>query len=130
MGRRPPFHVPVFVLTHHEREPLEMDGGTTFHFVTAGIESAVLQAGEVAGDLDVSIGGGAATVRQAIAAGLLDELLVNQVPVLLGAGERLLGGLVRRRRELRARRRRPGPRSAPPHLPRIERSAARAVCPL
>lgn len=92
-GDDPPFHVPVFVLTHHEREPLEMDGGTTFHFVTAGIESAIVQAKEVAGDADVSIGGGAATIQQAIAAGLLDELLINQVPILLGSGERLLDDL-------------------------------------
>lgn len=92
-GEEPPFHVPVFVLTHHQREPLEMDGGTSFHFVTAGIESAVGQAKEVAGEKDVSVGGGAATLQQCIAAGLLDELLVNQAPVLLGGGERLLDGL-------------------------------------
>jgi dihydrofolate reductase len=92
-GDDPPFHVPVFVLTHHEREPLEMDGGTSFHFVGEGIESAIAQAKEVAGDGDVSIGGGAATIQQAIAAGLLDELLINQVPILLGAGTRLLDGL-------------------------------------
>lgn len=92
-GDDPPFHVPVFVLSHHQREPLEMDGGTTFRFVTEGIESAIVQAKEVAGDKDVSIGGGAATIQQAIAAGLLDELLVNQAPILLGGGERLLGGL-------------------------------------
>lgn len=92
-GEDPPFHVPTFVLTHHEREPLEMEGGTTFYFVTEGIESAILQAKEVAGERDVSVGGGAATVRQCIAAGLLDELLINQVPILLGAGERPLGGL-------------------------------------
>jgi dihydrofolate reductase len=92
-GEDPPFHVPVFVLTHHEREPLEMAGGTTFHFVTTGIESAIAQAKEAAGDLDVSIGGGAATIQQTIAAGLLDQLLINQVPILLGGGERLLDGL-------------------------------------
>ncbi len=92
-GEDPPFHVPTFVLTHHPREPLEMEGGTTFHFVTEGIESAVLQAKEVAADKDVSVGGGAATVQQCIAAGLLDELLISQVPILLGGGERLLDGL-------------------------------------
>lgn len=92
-GEEPPFHVPVFVLTHHQREPLEMDGGTSFHFVTEGIESAVAQAKQVAGEKDVSVGGGASTLRQCLAAGLLDELLVNQAPVLLGGGERLLDGL-------------------------------------
>jgi dihydrofolate reductase len=92
-GEDPPFHVPVFVLTHHQREPLEMDGGTTFFFVGEGIESAIAQAKEAAGDEDVSIGGGAATIQQAIAAGLLDELLINQVPILLGGGNRLLDDL-------------------------------------
>jgi dihydrofolate reductase len=92
-GDEPPFHVPVFVLTHHQREPLEMDGGTTFHFVGEGIESAIAQAKEVAGEQDVSIGGGAATIQQAISAGLLDELLINQAPILLGGGERLLDNL-------------------------------------
>jgi dihydrofolate reductase len=89
-GEEPPFHAPVFVLTHHSREPLEMDAGTTFYFVTEGIESAIAQAKEVAGDKDVSVAGGAATLRQAIAAGLLDELLINEAPILLGGGERLL----------------------------------------
>jgi dihydrofolate reductase len=88
-GEEPPFHVPVFVLTHHEREPLEMEGGTTFHFVTEGAELAVELAREAAGDRDVSIGGGAETIRQCLRAGLLDEILLNQVPVLLGAGARL-----------------------------------------
>ncbi len=92
-GDDPPFHVPVFVLTHHQRETLEMDGGTTFHFVTDGVESAIAQAKEAAGEADVSIGGGAATIQQAIAAGLLDELLINQAPILLGAGTRLLDNL-------------------------------------
>jgi dihydrofolate reductase len=92
-GDDPPFHVPVFVLTHHQREPLEMEGGTSFHFVTEGIESAIAQAKEAAGDKDVSIGGGAAAIQQAIAAGLLDELLINQVPILLGSGTRLLDSL-------------------------------------
>ncbi len=92
-GDDPPFHVPTFVLTHHRREPLEMEGGTSFHFVTEGVESAILQAKEVAGDKDVSVGGGAATIQQCIGAGLLDELLINQVPILLGGGTRLFDGL-------------------------------------
>jgi dihydrofolate reductase len=92
-GEEPPFHAPVFVLTHHEREPVEMEGGTSFHFVTEGVESAVAQAKQAAGEKDVSIGGGATTLQQALAAGLLDELLVHQVPILLGAGERLFDDL-------------------------------------
>jgi dihydrofolate reductase len=89
-GEDPPYHTPVFVLTHHEREPLPMQGGTTFHFVTDGIESALEQARAAAGDKDVSIAGGASAVRQYLAAGLLDELYLHIVPVVLGAGERLL----------------------------------------
>jgi len=89
-GEDPPFHVPVFVLTHHSREPLPMDGGTTFNFVSDGIRSALDQARSVAGDLDVSIAGGANAVQQFLAAGLLDELHLHIVPVILGAGERLL----------------------------------------
>ncbi|MDX6676855.1 MAG: hypothetical protein QOE31_907, partial [Solirubrobacteraceae bacterium] len=89
-GEDPPYHVPVFVLTHHARESLQMQGGTTFHFVTDGIESALGQAREAAGEQDVSIAGGASAVRQFLAAGLLDELYLHVVPVLLGAGERLL----------------------------------------
>lgn len=92
-GDEPPFHTPVFVLTHHEREPLELEGETTFYFVTEGVESAIVQAKEAAGEKDVSIGGGAATIQQAIAAGLLDELLLNQVPIVLGGGSRLLENL-------------------------------------
>ncbi len=92
-GENPPFHTPVFVLTHHEREPLEMEGDTTFYFVTEGVESAMVQAKEAAGDLDVSVGGGAATIQQCIAAGLLDELLLNQVPIVLPGGARLLENL-------------------------------------
>ena len=92
-GEDPPYHTPVFVLTHHERAPLPMEGGTTFHFVTDGIEDAVARAREAAGEADVSIGGGASTLQQAIAAGLLDEIVVNQVPILLGAGERLFDNL-------------------------------------
>ena len=78
-GDEPPFHVPVFVLTHHEREPLTL-GETTFHFVTEGVERAVELAREAAGDEDVSVGGGGETIQQLIRAGLLDELLINQVP--------------------------------------------------
>jgi dihydrofolate reductase len=92
-GDEPPFHTPVFVLTHHEREPLEKDGGTTFHFVTDGIESALEQAKEAAGGKDVALGGGADVARQYLAAGLIDEMLLNVVPVLLGDGARLLEGL-------------------------------------
>jgi dihydrofolate reductase len=92
-GDDPPFHAPVFVLTHHPRDPVEMAGGTSFHFVTDGIESAMSQAREAAGEKDVSIGGGASTLRQAIAAGELDEILVHQVPILLGGGESLFAGL-------------------------------------
>lgn len=92
-GESPPFHTPVFVLTHHRREPLEMEGGTTFTFVTGGIESALEQAKDAAAGKDVSLGGGAETVRQYLAAGLLDQLTLNLVPVLLGDGERIFGGL-------------------------------------
>jgi len=89
-GEEPPFHTPVFVLTHHERAPLEMQGGTTFHFVTDGIESALEQARAAAGERDVMVAGGASTVNQYLAAGLLDELYLHIAPVILGAGERLL----------------------------------------
>lgn len=89
-GEEPPFHVPVFVLTHHAREPLAMRGGTTFTFVTGGVESALERARSAAGGQDVAIAGGASTVRQYLAAGLLDELHLHIVPVVLGAGERLL----------------------------------------
>ena len=89
-GDDPPFHTPVYVLTHHAREPLAMEGGTTFHFVTDGIESALEQARAAAGDGHVSIAGGASAIQQYLAAGLLDELYLHIVPVLLGGGERLL----------------------------------------
>jgi dihydrofolate reductase len=92
-GEDPPYHAPVFVLTHHPRAPLTMQGGTTFTFVTDGIESALAQARAAAGDLDVSIAGGASAVAQYLAAGLLDELHLHVVPVTLGAGERLLDGV-------------------------------------
>jgi dihydrofolate reductase len=89
-GEDPPFHAPVCVLTHHAREPLPMQGGTTFHFVTDGIEGALEQARAAAGDKDVCIAGGASTVNQYLAAGLLDTLFLHIVPVVLGSGERLL----------------------------------------
>jgi dihydrofolate reductase len=89
-GDDPPYHVPVFVLTHHPRAPLTMRGGTTFTFVTGGVDDAIARAREAAGDGDVSVAGGASTVRQVLSAGLLDELLLHIVPVVLGSGERLL----------------------------------------
>jgi dihydrofolate reductase len=92
-GDEPPFHTPVFVLTHHEREPLEMQGGTTFHFVTDGIEAALEQARSAAGGGDVMVAGGASTVNQYLAAGLLDELYLHIAPVILGGGERLLANV-------------------------------------
>ncbi len=92
-GEEPPYHAPVFVLTHHPREPLEMQGGTTFNFVTDGIESALAQARKAAGTKDVAIAGGAETVRQYLSAGLIDELRLHIAPILLGAGERLLDGV-------------------------------------
>jgi dihydrofolate reductase len=91
-GDDPPFRVPVFVLTHYEREPLTL-GETTFQFVTDGIESAVARAREAAGNGHVSIGGGGETIQQTIRAGLLDDLLVNQVPLILGGGTRLFDGI-------------------------------------
>ena len=92
-GEDPPFHVPVFVLTHHAREPLAMEGGTTFTFVTDGIESALEQARAAAGERDVMIAGGASAVQQYLAAGLLDELYLHIAPMILGDGERLLDGV-------------------------------------
>jgi dihydrofolate reductase len=92
-GEEPPYHAPVFVLTHHPREPLEMQGGTTFRFVTDGIESALEQARAAAGDRNVSIAGGAATVNQYLAAGLIDELRLHVAPILLGVGERVFEGV-------------------------------------
>jgi dihydrofolate reductase len=91
-GDDPPFHHTVFVLTSHPREPLEMEGGTTFVFVNDGIESAIAQAKEAAGEKDVQIHGGGTVVQQALAAGLLDELQIHYAPVLLGRGSPLLGG--------------------------------------
>jgi dihydrofolate reductase len=88
-GEEPPYHAPVFVLTHYERKPLEMQGGTTFHFVTGGFDSALAQAREAAGDGEIDVAGGASTVRQALAAGAVDELVLDIAPVLLGRGERI-----------------------------------------
>jgi dihydrofolate reductase len=92
-GDEPPYHVPVFVLTHHPRAPLEMKGGTTFHFVTDGIESAYEQARAVAKGKDMRLGGGVATVREYLRAGLVDEMHLAISPVLLGTGESLFAGL-------------------------------------
>ncbi|HEV7398164.1 MAG TPA: dihydrofolate reductase family protein, partial [Pyrinomonadaceae bacterium] len=92
-GDEPPYHTPVFVLTHYAREPLEMRGGTTFHFITDGIQSALNQARDAAGDQDVRIGGGVSTIRQYLVEGLIDELHLAIVPVLLGVGENLFSGL-------------------------------------
>jgi dihydrofolate reductase len=92
-GDDPPFRTPVFVLTHHEREPLEKHGGTTFTFVTSGIESALEQAKEAAGGKDVSVGGGASVIQQYLAAGLVDELQLNVVPIVLGDGTRLFDNI-------------------------------------
>lgn len=92
-GEDPPFHAPVFVLTHHPRDPQPMAGGTTFHFVTEGIEAALARAREAAGDADVAVAGGAATVNQFLAAGLIDELRLHIVPVVFGGGTRLFEGV-------------------------------------
>jgi dihydrofolate reductase len=92
-GDEPPYHGPVFVLTHHPREPLTMQGGTTFTFVTEGIDAALSRAREAAGDGEVSIAGGAHTVSQYLAAGAIDELRLHVVPVALGRGERLFAGV-------------------------------------
>jgi dihydrofolate reductase len=92
-GKNPPFHHPVFVLTHHARPPLALEGGTTFTFVTGGIASALDQARRAAGERDVALAGGADAGRQYLAAGLVDEMVLHLVPILLGSGERLLDGL-------------------------------------
>ena len=92
-GEEPPFHTPVFVVTHHERPPLAKRGGTTFTFVTDGIESALEQARVAAGGKDVALGGGASVAQQYLRAGLIDELQINLVPVMLGAGKRLFDNL-------------------------------------
>ena len=92
-GDNPPYHVPVFVLTHHARASIAMEGGTTFHFVTGGIHEALERARAAAGDKDVRIGGGPDTIRQYLRAGLVDELHIALSPVLLGSGEALFAGL-------------------------------------
>jgi dihydrofolate reductase len=92
-GENPPYHCPVFVLTHHPRASLTMAGGTTFHFVTDGIEAALKRATEAAGDRDVRLGGGVATIRQYLRAGLIDELHLAIAPALLGSGEHLLADM-------------------------------------
>jgi dihydrofolate reductase len=92
-GDEPPYHVPVFVLTHYARNSIEMQGGTTFHFITNGIHAALEAAKKAAGDCDVRIGGGADTVRQYLQAGLVDEVHLALSPVLLGQGEVLLSGI-------------------------------------
>jgi dihydrofolate reductase len=92
-GDEPPYHVPVFVLTHYEREPLVMKGGTTFYFITDGIESALEKARNAANGKDIRIGGGVSTVRQYLQDGLIDELHLPMSPVLLGTGENLFSGI-------------------------------------
>lgn len=92
-GPNPPFHHPVFVLTHHPREPLAMEGGTTFNFITDGIESALEQARHAAGGKDVSLAGGAKAAQQFLVDGLVDEMEINLAPTLLGSGERLFDGV-------------------------------------
>ncbi len=92
-GDTPPYHTPVFVLTHHPRAPIEMKGGTVFHFVTGGIEEALTRARDAAGERDVRLGGGVSTVRQYLKARLVDEMHLAISPVLLGSGEHLLAGL-------------------------------------
>jgi dihydrofolate reductase len=89
-GKNPPYHTPVFVLTHHERPPLQMEGGTVFHFVTDGIEAALERARAAAGVKDIRLGGGASTIRQYLKAGLIDEMHLAVAPILLGTGEHLL----------------------------------------
>ena len=92
-GDNPPYHVPVFVLTNHVRAPIVMEGGTTFHFVTDGIEAALHQAREAANGKDVRVGGGVSTIKQYLTAGLIDEMHLAMSPILLGAGENLFAGL-------------------------------------
>ena len=94
-GENPPYHTPVFILTHHARDSVEMQGGTSYHFVTDGIDAALERAREAAGDKDVLIGGGASTVRQYLRAGLIDEIHFAIAPILLGGGERLFDDDVR-----------------------------------
>ena len=92
-GDEPPYHCPVFVLTHFPHEPTEMAGGTTFHFVTGGFDEALARAREAAGDQTVTIAGGASAVRQGFEAGVVDQILINHAPVVLGGGESIFAGL-------------------------------------
>jgi dihydrofolate reductase len=92
-GDEPPYHAPVFVLTHYPHDPIEMEGGTTFHFVTDGFGVALDRARAAAGDREIAVAGGASTIRQALAAGAIDRLTLDIAPVLLGAGERLFDGV-------------------------------------
>lgn len=92
-GEKPPYHVPVFVLTHHPRASFKMEGGTTFHFVTGGIESALEEAKKVANGKDIRIGGGVSTIRQFLQAGYIDEMQLTFSPVFLGSGEHLFSGI-------------------------------------
>src|SRR3954447_26834615 len=92
-GDEPPYHAPVFVLTHYQHDPIEMSGGTTFYFVTDGFDAALEQAKAAAGDAGVDIAGGASAVRQALSAGAIDELVLDWVPILLGDGERIFDGV-------------------------------------
>ena len=108
-GDEPPFHMPVFVLTHHERPPLVKDGGTTFTFVTDGIESALAQAEAAAGGKDVALAGGADVAQQFLRAGLVDEMQLHVAPVLLGGGTRLLDNLEGTKLELECVRVLPAP---------------------
>lgn len=92
-GEQPPYHVPVFVLTHHARESFKMEGGTTFHFVTGGIEAALAEAKKVANGKDIRIGGGVSTIHQFLKAGYIDEIQLTFSPIFLGAGENLFSGI-------------------------------------
>jgi dihydrofolate reductase len=92
-GDNPPYHTPVFVLTHHSRTSITMEGGTTFHFVTDGIHAALRRATEAAGGRDIRVGGGAATIRQYLHAGLIDEMHIAISPIVLGSGEQLFAGI-------------------------------------
>jgi dihydrofolate reductase len=111
-GDEPPYHVPAFVLTHHARAPLEMKGGTVFTFVTGGIHAALEQAKDAAVGRDVRVGGGVATIRQYLRAGLIDELNLAISPVLLGTGEHLLGGIDMRALGYECAEHTPGARAA------------------
>ncbi len=110
-GEEPPYHVPTFVLTHHAREPLAMKGGTTFHFVTGGIEEALRRAKEAAGAKDVRVGGGVSTIRQFLAARLIDDLHIPLRAVFLGGGEKLFDGIDMRALGYRVTRQVPGERA-------------------